>query len=68
MADSHVFCLATHAAVAATPIVLCVQVGVRKGERILQMGFGSGFKCAAAYWRALRDVTELHPAWEAYDT
>ena len=38
---------------------VCVQVGVRAGERILQLGFGSGFKCAAAYWRALRDVREL---------
>lgn len=57
-----------HAPVAGSQFVWLVQVGVRKGERILQLGFGSGFKCAAAYWRALRDTKQLHPAWEAYDT
>lgn len=46
---------------------VCVQVGVRAGERILQLGFGSGFKCAAAYWRALRDVRACHAAWDPYD-
>ena len=46
---------------------VCAQVGVRAGERILQLGFGSGFKCAAAYWRALRDVRVRHVAWEPYD-
>ena len=40
------------------------QVGVKAGERILQLSFGSGFKCAANYWRALRDVRQLHAAWE----
>ncbi|XP_051120320.1 3-ketoacyl-CoA synthase 20-like [Andrographis paniculata] len=29
---------------------------VRKGDRVWQMAFGSGFKCNSAVWRALRDV------------
>ncbi|XP_040384248.1 3-ketoacyl-CoA synthase 1-like [Oryza brachyantha] len=29
---------------------------VRRGHRIWQIGFGSGFKCNSAVWRALRDV------------
>ncbi|CAL9164909.1 3-ketoacyl-CoA synthase 1-like [Musa acuminata AAA Group] len=29
---------------------------VRQGDRVLQIGFGSGFKCNSAVWRALRDV------------
>jgi hypothetical protein len=28
--------------------------GVRKGDRIWQLGFGSGFKCNSAVWRAKR--------------
>jgi hypothetical protein len=38
--------------------------GVRKGERVLQIGVGSGVKCGVAVWRALRDVHEPHAAWE----
>ena len=37
--------------------------GVRKGERVWQIAFGSGFKCNSAVWRALRDVNGRHPAW-----
>ncbi|KAK6120058.1 hypothetical protein DH2020_046188 [Rehmannia glutinosa] len=29
---------------------------VRKGDRIWQVAFGSGFKCSSVIWRALRDV------------
>ncbi|KAL5232514.1 hypothetical protein ABZP36_031290 [Zizania latifolia] len=29
---------------------------VRRGHRVWQIGFGSGFKCNSAVWRALRDV------------
>uniref|UniRef100_A0A0A9DGG9 Beta-ketoacyl-[acyl-carrier-protein] synthase III C-terminal domain-containing protein n=1 Tax=Arundo donax TaxID=35708 RepID=A0A0A9DGG9_ARUDO len=29
---------------------------VRRGHRVWHIGFGSGFKCNSAVWRALRDV------------
>ena len=29
---------------------------VRRGDRVWQIQFGSGFKCASVVWRALRDV------------
>ena len=29
---------------------------VKKGDRVWQIAFGSGFKCNSAVWRALRDV------------
>lgn len=41
----------------------CKQSGVRRGERVWQIAFGSGFKCNSAVWRALRDVHDRHPAW-----
>ncbi|KAI8464760.1 MAG: FAE1/Type III polyketide synthase-like protein-domain-containing protein [Monoraphidium minutum] len=41
--------------------------GVRKGDRIWQLGFGSGFKCNSAVWRANRRVREAHYAWEGFD-
>jgi 3-ketoacyl-CoA synthase len=41
--------------------------GVAKGDRIWQLGFGSGFKCNSAVWRALRRVKETHGAWEGFD-
>ncbi|EIE20271.1 thiolase-like protein [Coccomyxa subellipsoidea C-169] len=43
------------------------QGGIKKGDRILQLGFGSGFKCGAAFWRARRTVKDAkHKAWEPY--
>ncbi|KAL3140381.1 3-ketoacyl-CoA synthase 11 [Trebouxia sp. C0009 RCD-2024] len=36
---------------------------VRKGDRVWQVGFGSGFKCNSAVWKALRNVDSKHPAW-----
>ncbi|WOL07308.1 3-ketoacyl-CoA synthase 1-like [Canna indica] len=32
--------------------------GVRRGDRVWQIGYGSGFKCVSAVWRAVRDVPE----------
>jgi 3-ketoacyl-CoA synthase len=37
--------------------------GVKKGERVWQIGFGSGFKVNSAVWRALRNVNDRHEAW-----
>eukprot|EP00884_Botryococcus_braunii_P014066 jgi/Botrbrau1/22660/Bobra.0132s0006.1 len=36
---------------------------VRKGDRVWQLGFGSGFKCCSATWRALRNINDKHDAW-----
>ena len=41
--------------------------GVRKGDRVWQMGFGSGFKCNSAVWVANRRIADAHPAWEGFD-
>ncbi|KAL4420938.1 hypothetical protein ABPG77_001421 [Micractinium sp. CCAP 211/92] len=38
--------------------------GVRKGDIVWQVGFGSGFKCNSVVWRALRNVKTMHKAWE----
>jgi len=38
--------------------------GVSKGQRVWQIGFGSGFKCNSAVWRALRSTKRCHGAWE----
>ncbi len=38
---------------------------VQRGDRVWQIGFGSGFKCNSAVWRALRDVDDQHKAWVA---
>lgn len=37
--------------------------GVRPGDRVWQIGFGSGFKCNSAVWRSLRHNREQHAAW-----
>ena len=38
---------------------------VRRGHRVWQIAFGSGFKCNSAVWRALRNVPGgAHPAWD----
>jgi 3-ketoacyl-CoA synthase len=36
---------------------------VAKGERVLQIGVGGGMKSGVGYWRALRDIHDVHPAW-----
>ena len=37
--------------------------GVKRGDRVWQIGFGSGFKCNSAVWRAMRNNNEQHAAW-----
>ncbi|KAG2486931.1 hypothetical protein HYH03_014430 [Edaphochlamys debaryana] len=37
--------------------------GVRQGDRVLQIGVGSGIKCGVNVWKALRTVEEVHDAW-----
>lgn len=37
---------------------------MRRGERVWQIGFGSGFKCNSAVWRAVRTNKCAHPAWQ----
>lgn len=37
--------------------------GVKRGDRVWQIAFGSGFKCNSAVWRALRHVHTQHEAW-----
>ena len=37
--------------------------GVKKGDRLWQLGLGGGFKCLSATWRAVRDVKIDHAAW-----
>jgi hypothetical protein len=41
--------------------------GVRRGEKVWQLGFGSGFKCNSAVWVARKRVQDMHPAWEDFD-
>jgi len=37
--------------------------GVRKGQKLLQIGVGSGIKCGVNVWQAVRDVWEVEDAW-----
>lgn len=37
---------------------------VRRGDRVWQIAFGSGFKCNSAVWRSLRTINDQHPAWD----
>jgi 3-ketoacyl-CoA synthase len=41
--------------------------GVKRGERVWQIAFGSGFKCNSAVWTALRRNRVEHKAWEPVD-
>eukprot|EP00201_Polytomella_parva_P009444 CAMPEP_0175051290 /NCGR_PEP_ID=MMETSP0052_2-20121109/7711_1 /TAXON_ID=51329 ORGANISM="Polytomella parva, Strain SAG 63-3" /NCGR_SAMPLE_ID=MMETSP0052_2 /ASSEMBLY_ACC=CAM_ASM_000194 /LENGTH=350 /DNA_ID=CAMNT_0016315545 /DNA_START=521 /DNA_END=1573 /DNA_ORIENTATION=+ len=40
---------------------------IRRGDRIWQLGFGSGFKCNTAVWKAIRRTKSHHKAWEDFD-
>ncbi len=37
--------------------------GVRRGDRVWQLGFGGGFKANSAVWRARRAIHSEHPCW-----
>ena len=37
--------------------------GVKRGDRVWQIAFGSGFKCNSAVWRARRAISTKHEAW-----
>lgn len=41
--------------------------GVRRGDKVWQIAFGSGFKCNSAVWRALRDNDKVHDCWKDDD-
>jgi 3-ketoacyl-CoA synthase len=38
--------------------------GVKAGDRVLQIAFGSGFKCNSAVWVANRSIMEKTYTWE----
>lgn len=41
-----------------------VGAGIRRGERVLQLGVGSGVKAGACVWKALRAIRSVdHAAW-----
>ncbi|KXZ56245.1 hypothetical protein GPECTOR_1g213 [Gonium pectorale] len=37
--------------------------GVRKGDKVLMVGVGSGIKCGVCVWKAQRDIEDVHEAW-----
>lgn len=41
--------------------------GVKRGDRIWQLGFGSGFKCNSAFWHARRNIKDTHYAWDGFN-
>jgi hypothetical protein len=38
--------------------------GLAAGQRVLQLAFGSGFKCNSLVWTANRSFKFEHPAWQ----
>ena len=45
------------------PKSLLSSQGVKRGDRVWQLAFGSGFKCQSAVWRARRAVNTQHEAF-----
>jgi len=41
--------------------------GVKAGDKVWQLGFGSGFKVNSAVWVAKKPIQYTHPAWEGFD-
>ncbi len=37
--------------------------GTKRGDRVWQLAFGSGFKCCSAVWVSLKRNDEKHDAW-----
>lgn len=37
--------------------------GAKKGDRLLQIGVGSGIKCGVNVWQAVRDIHDVQDAW-----
>lgn len=42
-------------------VVVCMHVVA--GDRLLQIGVGSGIKCGVNVWRAVRDIHDVQDAW-----
>ena len=40
-----------------------MQGKMKRGDRVLQLGVGSGFKACTIQWKALRNKNTQHPAW-----
>ena len=38
--------------------------GIKRGDRLWQLGLGGGFKCTSAVWKATRKINERHACWE----
>jgi hypothetical protein len=59
-------------AVATCPLYVCRYVlayietfkGLAAGQQVLQLAFGSGFKCNSLVWTANRSFKFEHPAWQ----
>jgi hypothetical protein len=41
--------------------------GLKAGQRVWQLAFGSGFKFNSAVLVANRRINEAHPAWNEFD-
>jgi 3-ketoacyl-CoA synthase len=41
--------------------------GLKRGDKVWQLSFGSGFKCNSAVWQANRRISFEHPCWAGFD-
>jgi hypothetical protein len=42
--------------------------GLKAGQRVWQLAFGSGFKFNSAVLVANRNIRTFHPAWDGFDS